>query len=173
MKRIAYIAPVNWMRGKLAGNQDLKYNGVDAYSVAVGEEIRAEDYRSIVIAKVLREPYRDRLRFFQVRTRSTVNMTATMHRNLALMGGAGAIFAALLRQKESVIYINCVSACPKGMTLRAFITPLLRAGLAAKEEHISIADNVFIVNPWVTSETPNVPVPAEVLSKFSDELSND
>lgn len=172
MKRIMYIAPVDWMRGKMAGPQDLKYNDGDAYSLAIGDKVSAANYQSCVVAKVLRAPYRDRLRFFQVRTRSTVNVTATMHRNWALMGGAGAIYAALARQKESAVYIACASACPKEKTLREFIFPLLRAGLAAKDEHITIAENVYIINPWISSDTPNVPIDAGVISKFSDELSN-
>lgn len=98
-------------------------------------------------------------------------MTAAVHRNLALMGGVGALVASLLRSKTTLIYIACASAVPKGMTFRQFISPILRAGLADKAETITIADGVQIINPWISQATPNVPVPAAVISKFASELS--
>lgn len=115
---------------------------------------------------------RKMFRYFQVRTRTSVNMTAAMRHNLALMGGAGALFASLVSDKASYIYIACAGVVPRGETLRSFMIPLLRAGLAAKNEDIVIADGISIVNPWVSSATPNVPVSQSVLDKFSDELSN-
>lgn len=95
-----------------------------------------------------------------------------MRSNLALMGGSGALFASLISDKTTAIYTQCVAACPAKMTLRMFIVPLLRAGLAAKNANIVIADNVSIVNPWVSSETPNVPVTSAILNKFNSELSS-
>lgn len=112
-----------------------------------------------------------RLKYFSIRTRTTVNMTARMRNNMALMGGSGALFASLISDKTSAIYAQCVAACPAKMALRMFIMPLLRSGLAAKNANIVIADNVSIVNPWVSSATPNVPVTSAVLDKFNSELS--
>lgn len=161
------------MRGNLSGRQNLTYDGSpSAYDTPVGEVTGADNYNPRVIAKVMREPYANRLYYFQVRTRSTVNMTATMHHNMALMGGSGALFAALLRQKTSNIYKDCMRVCPKRVSLRAFLLPLLRAGLAAKNASITIDTGVVIVNPWVSSDTPNVPVPQTILDKFASELSN-
>lgn len=95
-----------------------------------------------------------------------------MRSNLALMGGSGALFASLISDKTSAIYAQCIAACPGNMPLRMFIMPLLRAGLAAKNANIVIADNVSIVNPWVSSDTPNVPVTSAILDKFNSELSS-
>ena len=166
------MAPVDWMRGKLAGSQELLYDGAQGYDVPIGYEISAANYRACVVAKVMRLGYADRLRYFQVRTRSTVNMTATQHHNLALMGGAGALFAALMRQKTSAIYLACLAACPRKTPLRAFLFPLLRAGLDDKAANILISDGVTIVNPWISTSDPNVPVSAAVINKFNSELSN-
>lgn len=115
---------------------------------------------------------RKMFRYFQVRTRTTVNMTAALRHNLALMGGAGALFASLVSDKTSDIYIACAGVVPRGETLRSFMIPLLRDGLAAKNADIAISGNISIVNPWVSSASPNVPVSQTILDKFSSELSN-
>lgn len=99
-------------------------------------------------------------------------MSVKMRESMAVMGGAGAIFASLIRNKETLIYAQCMAAKPAEMTLRAFVFPLLQEGLTAKAANITIADGVSIVNPWVSSDTPNVPVDADVLDKFSSVLSN-
>lgn len=157
------------MRGSLSGEQSLTYDNTDAYSVPDGEKVSADNYSPIFVAKVMGE---GRLKFYQVRTRSSVNMTAAYRKSIALLGGSGALFAALLRQKASNIYKACVRVCPKGATLRSFLVPIIRTGLEAKDEVIVVATGVEIVNPWTSQETPNVPVSAEILSKFSSELSD-
>lgn len=95
-----------------------------------------------------------------------------MRHNLALMGGVGAIFASLIKNKSAQIYSDCVRVCPKGWPLRAFLAPIIRSGLDNKLSNIAIADGVSIVNPWVSSDTPNVPVRSEIITKFASELSN-
>ena len=175
MKRIAYISPVDYVRGSLSGHQDvLNYteDRVAAYDVTNGDTATANNYSPSMVAKVLRPYAADRIMFFQIRTKSSVHMTATSKRNMALMGGVGALVASLLRQKSSPIYIACAAAVPKKWTLRQFISPILREGLAAKSETITIADGVQIVNPWISASTPNVPVPANIIAKFASELSN-
>ncbi len=171
MKRIQYMAPVDWMRGKLSGNQSLTYDTHSAYDTPTGDVVAADNYQPRLIAKV-RGMYTPRkIRYFQVRTRSTVNMTAAAKKNLALMGGVGALFGSLVSDKSSAIYITVSALCPKKMTLRAFLAPIIRAALAAKMTNIEIAEGVTIVNPWVSTETPNVPVSPVILNKFADELS--
>lgn len=88
------------------------------------------------------------------------------------MGGVGALYASLVRDKSAQIYKDCERVKPAGKTLRAFLSPILRAGLSAKNAVIVVADGVQIVNPWVSSDAPNVPVSAVILDKFSSELSN-
>lgn len=172
VKRIAYILPVKHIRGNISGRQDLNYDGADAYSIADDDAVSAANYQARVIAKVLGVGTRFALPYFQVRTRTTVNMTPAMRRNLALMGGSGALFASLMSDKSTAIYTACKAATPKGWTMRAYICPIIRNALAAKMSDITIADGVTIVNPWVSSATPNVPVRPEIIDKFNSELSN-
>ena len=171
MKRIQYMAPVDWMRGKLSGNQLLTYDTHSAYDTPTGDIVAADNYQPRLIAKVKGIYTPRKVRFFQVRTRTTVNMTAAAKKNLALMGGVGALFGSLVSDKSSAIYIAVSALCPKVMTLRAFLAPVIRAALAAKLSQIEIADGVVIVNPWVSTDTPNVPVSQAIINKFADELS--
>lgn len=166
--------PVDYVRGSLSPRQTLTYDesGAAAYDIPTGETMSARDYQAVLVAKVARLGSANRLNYFQIRTRSTVNMTDAFRRNCALMGGVGAIIASLMRDKSAQIYKDCVRIKPAGKTLRAFLSPILRAGLAAKNAVIVVADGVQIVNPWVSSDAPNVPVSAAVIDKFSSELSN-
>ena len=159
------------MRGSLSGRQDLTYGGVSAYDHEDGV-ISPDEYQPRLIAKVLRAPYATRRKYFQVRARSSVNMSDKYRRNCALMGGVGAIIASLMRDKSAQIYTDCVRVKPAKETLRAFLSPILRTGLDAKNAVIVVADGVSIVNPWISSDAPNVPVSAAILEKFSSELSN-
>lgn len=173
-KRIEYIAPVEWIAGSLSGRQpeQLKYGGGSGYEVAVGETRAADVYQPRLIAKVLRAYTRKQIKCFCVRTKTSVHMSAANKRNLSIMGGAGALYAALLRDKAAAIYADIVAVKPKQLTLRAFVVPLLRAGLRDKVATIDIADGVGIVNPWISSAEPNVPLRQAVLDKFASELSN-
>lgn len=165
--------PIDFIRGNISGTQDLTsaYDAANAYDVPSGETVSAANYRPIMVTKVTRIGTPKMLRYFQIRTRSSVHMTPAMHRNLALMGGAGALFAALVRDKTSNIYIACAAAVTSGHTLRSFIMPRLRAGLAAKTANIVVADGVSIVNPWISSEEPNLTVSSAIIDKFANELS--
>lgn len=174
MKRIKYIAPVDWLRGSLSGRQQLTYTEAQGrgYDVPDGTTAAAENYQPRIVAKVLRDETYSRVLYYQVRTRSSVNMSAATRLNLALMGGVGALLSSLLRSKTSPIYSAIVAACPSDKTLRQFVSPRLRAGLAAGAANIEIATGITIVNPWKSSATPNVPVGAEILDKFNSVLSN-
>ena len=174
MKTIVFKNPIDYMRGNLSGRQSIEYgtNDGEAYDQPTGQKTAANNYQPRLIAKVLRAPFADRKRYFQVRTKQSINMTQAMRMNLALMGGVGAIFAAIVSDKTSQLYIDCVLACPKGMTLRGWITPLLRQGLAAKEADIVIADGVVIANPWVSGGAGSpVTITQTIHDKFVAELS--
>lgn len=159
------------MRGSVSQVQtDLDYDGGDAYSVPVGSRTSAANYLPILVAKLAQRGRNVPLRYFQVRGRSSVNMTAANKHNLALMGGVGALIGGLLSDKTTPIYNACASLVPAGKTFRSFLAPILRSGLDRKLTNIVVADGVVIVNPWISTDTPNVPVSQEVKNKFLSEL---
>ena len=171
VKRVEYIVPIDYLRGNISGCQTITYDGGTAYAMGVGERVTADNYRPslITMAAISRTGVK---KYFQVRTKTTVNMTAAAKRNLAAMGGSGALYASLINHKDAAIYAQCVAAKPKGITLRQFIVPLMRDALNNKDQQIAITSGVNIVNPWVSSETPNVPISPVILDKFNSELSN-
>lgn len=173
MKRIEYILPVDFIRGSISGSQDLSaaYDGGAAYALPVGSRVSASGYSAIMVAKVAHVHTPRALRFYQVRTRTTVNMSAAVHRNLALLGGSAAMFAALVRDKSAAIYAACVAACPPRSTIREFILPILRRGLAEGEQLINITDEIQVTNPWKYSGTQTLAVPQSIIDKFASELS--
>ena len=162
--------PIDYIRGNISGRQDLKYGGGDAYALPANSRVSADSYQPRMIARVLRKRLYN-IKYFQVRTRTTINMSAATRLNMALMGGTGALVGSLLSDKTSAIYQSCLSLVPKGKTLRGFISPIIRAGLAAKNATIEVGSGVEIVNPWVSSATPNVPVTQDIIDKFASELS--
>ena len=158
--------PIESLSGNLSGRQQLNYDGGRAYDT--NEPTAAADYEPRMVAF-----HSDRRgNYFCVRTKYTANITNRSRVNLATMGGAGAIYSAIVRDKSSDIYAQCVAAKPRQLTLRAFLVPLLRVGLAGKVENIAIADGLSIVNPWVSSAAPSVQVPQNVIDKFAPVLSN-
>ena len=158
--------PIAGLSGNISGRQDLNYDGVGAYETT--QPTAASNYAPRLVAF---QPLKRR-KYFCVRTKYTANITERSRVNLALLGGSGAIYSAIVRDKSSAIYAQCVAAKPDKVTLRAFLIPLIRAGLASKVENIAIADGISIVNPWVSSATPSVQVPQDVLDKFAPVLSN-
>lgn len=162
--------PIDYIRGNISGRQDLKYSGGDAYALPANSRVSADSYQPRMIARVMRKRAYN-IKYFQVRTRTTVNMSAATRLNMALMGGTGAIVGSLMSDKTKPIYNDCLALVPKDITLRGFLSPIIRAGLSAKDPSIVVGSGVEIVNPWVSSATPNVPITQTILDKFATELS--
>lgn len=159
------------MSGSLSERQTVQYDaeGAQGYDVPDGTKASAVGYQPILVA---RHYVRERVNGFQVRAHTSVNMTSKARKNMGVLGGAGAIYTALAHMKSSAIYAQCVAAKPKSVTLRSFIFPLLMAGLSDKVARIAIADGVYIVNPWISSDPANVPVTSANYSKFYEVLAN-
>ena len=166
------MCPVDWMAGNLSGRQQLTYeNGERAFDGTAGTRNVATNYQPRLIA---RYHVKTKRKCFQIRTKSTTTLSSAALMSMALMGGAGALYSSLLRMKDSQIYDDCFAAwlqVSNMVTFRGFMIPKLRAGLSAKDDEITIATGVTIINPWVSSTTPNVPVTQTILDKFNNQLS--
>lgn len=167
------MCPVEWMRGKLSGNQLLQYDGGGAYSVPEGSIVAASGYSPRVIAQLRGN---GKMRTFQVRTKTTVNATAAYRINLALMGGACAMYAAIVRDKSSSLYNACVGAYfagkTHGDTFRSYLVKKFRSGLEEGNTIIFLDNHVEIDNPWTTEkQSPNVVVSDNIINKFNEYLS--
>lgn len=151
-KRIEYIMPVNWICGSISGRQNLEYNGVHAYELQSDALTPADYYRPTLVARYTRT--RD-LRYYQVRTRTSVRLSAPARLNLAVLGGAGAIFAALVNRGEDVH--------------RSISFPVLMDMLRTKASSAQ-CEGVAVDNPWRV-QNPNVSIAPAIINKFQSVLS--
>lgn len=186
MKRIEFIAPVEAMRGNLSGTQtDLQYPAAanKAYESPVGSTNYARNYRPSFIGA---KRAKDGLKYFSVKTKSGIHLTAKSKRQMALLGGAGAIIAAILRDKSSQLYIGVSLAYAyqktegktEAKSLREWLTAKLVKGLSRKMAVLvntpaSLTSTIKINNPWVDGgDGIDVPVTDESLVRFWNELAD-
>lgn len=181
MKRIAFIAPVESIRGNMSGTQDLRYalNDNKAYESPRGQRNYARNYRPSFIGA---RRASDGLCYFAVKTKSAVHMTAKAVKAMALQGATGAIFAAMLAAKSEAPYQNLVAlhlamtkAGETSETLRKFASDIIRAALVAKSQNIAASYGVVqfsIKNPFYNGEqTEGAAISEKVLVQFWTELA--
>ena len=180
MKRIEFIAPVEAMRGNLSGAQKLQYptDNQGAYEGPVGSVNYARNYSPRFVGA---KRAKDGFKYFSVRTKSANHLTAKAKTAMALLGGAGAMYAAIVRNKNSQLYTSLYAQYLKFQelgdkrTFRAFLMDVLRRGLMDKTATIVVAgplSPITIDNPWNTTQsTPNVQVSQAILVKFFMELA--
>lgn len=181
MKRIAFIAPVESIRGNMSGTQDLRYalNDNKAYESPRGQRNYARNYRPSFIGA---RRASDGLCYFAVKTKSAVHMTAKAVKAMALQGATGAIFAAMLAAKSEAPYQNLVAlhlamtkAGETSETLRKFASDIIRAAVDAKLQNIAASYGVVsfsIKNPYYDgSQTTGAAISTKVLVEFWTELS--
>lgn len=177
MKRIEFIAPVEAMRGNLSGNQDLLYPSEDnkAYEGPLGSVNYARNYAPrFVGAKIAKSGKK----YFTVRTKSANHLTAKSKKAMALLGGAGAIYAALL--KAPTLKANAQAVYVKAQELgdvrsfRAFMMDYIRTALIAHSSTITLniaGASVSIDNPWAKfSGALNIAISNTIRVKFWTEL---
>lgn len=180
MKRIEFIAPVEAMRGNLSGKQDLLYpsDNNKAYDGPVGSVNYANNYAPrFVGAKIAKSGKK----YFTVRTKTANHLTAASKHAMALLGGAGAIYAAIVRVKSAgSLYAQLqtmyASLQALGLTdsFRKWVTDGIRRALINHDLQATFAGpggSVGVDNPWAkfTGEL-NVQVSNTIRTKFWTEL---
>lgn len=151
-KKIQYIMPIEWLRGSVSGKQSLTYQGTRAYEVQSDALISADIYRPTLVAKLMSKR---NLKYYQVRTKTSVHLSPQARLNLAVMGGAGAIFAALVNRGENLH--------------RNISFPVLMDMLKVKASSAQ-CEGVAVDNPWQV-QNPNVTIAPAIIAKFNNELS--
>lgn len=177
MKRIEFIAPVEAMRGNLSGAQKLEYptNNNAAYEGPVGSKNYARNYAARFVGAKIASSGK---KYFTVRTKSANHLTAKSKKAMALLGGSGAIYAALL--KESTLKAQAEAVYIKAQELgdvrsfRKFMTDYIRTALIEHKAAISLniaGTSVSIDNPWGKfSGSLNITISNAILIKFWTEL---
>lgn len=178
MKSIEFIAPVEAMRGNLSGKQDLVYaeNDNKAYEAPANQRNYARNYSPRFIGA---KRSSDGRKYFAVKTKTATTISAASKRAMAIMGGVGAITAAILRNE------TYKAACKAQMdveneqgydwkSLRQFLDAKIRPELTAKSADIVIAPlGGTFRNPWVDGGTGIVlTIPMNTLTRLWGELAN-
>lgn len=181
MKRIEFIAPVEAMRGNLSGAQKLEYptDNQGAYEGPVGSVNYARNYAPrFVGAKIARNGKK----YFTVRTKTANHLTAKSKKAMALLGGAGAIFAALVmitaaKAQMDAVFVKAQELGDK-RTFRAFWMYYIRQMLATKSAstHVVVSGaEITIKNPWINYAREvygSTTLDVLIVVKFWTELSN-
>lgn len=177
MKRIEFIAPVESMRGNLSGAQKLEYptDNLGAYEGPMGAVNYARNYSPRFVGAKIAKSGR---KYFAVRLRSANHLTAKSKKAMALLGGTGAIYAAILKNATLLAGIQAQYAALTeiGMqkSFRKYVTDVIRNGLIAHRELFTFAGPASLVqvdNPWgkLTGDL-NIQIGADIRVKFWTEL---
>lgn len=179
MKRIEFIAPVESMRGNLSGAQKLEYptNNNAAYEGPVGSVNYARNYGARFIgAKIAKSGKK----YFTVRTKSANHLTSKSKKAMALLGGAGAIYAALIKAAALKAQAEAVFAKAQELgdvrSFRKFMMDYIRAAIIEHKATIALniaGTSVSIDNPWGKfSGSLNISISDTVRIKFWSQLVN-
>lgn len=169
-KRIEFIAPFDGLRGNVSGRQDLVYaeNDNKAFEAPQGRTNYARNYKPRYVSA---KRARDGRMYFSVRTKNAVNLSARSMQAMALLGGTGAIYAAIvnndtLRNGVDTIYRYLIDRTSQGLpggipvdtTFRKYVSDVVRKALQSKAATITFAGGagvqpVNINNPWILGGT--------------------
>lgn len=179
-KRIEFTPGIEAMRGSFSPRQKLLYalNDNPAFEAPVGRQY-ARNYQANFIGA---KRSATGLKYFFTKTKSATLVTPASKQRMAITGGAGAIYAAILdaptmRARLEYSWKNYFKS-PK--TFRAWCFVYLTDMLTRKAKNIQMGHDaqgelIYVGNPWNTSTTTSY-IPAisnEVLVKFWLQLGSD
>ena len=180
MKRIEFLAPVEAIRGNLSGRQDLQYaeNDNPAFEAPDNKKNYARNYKPRFIGAKISASGK---LYYQVKTKSCSHKTLAYRRQMSVMGGAGAIYASILRQKSSTLFATLETAYAKlpvmirKPSFRKWIMNNLMDVLVAKSQAWTATisgTSITINNPWVSnSQTSGAEITNDVIGKFFLDLA--
>lgn len=169
-KRIDFIAPFDGLRGNVSGRQDLVYaeNDNKAFEAPQGRTNYARNYKPRYVSA---KRASDGRMYFSLRTKNAVNLSARSMQAMALLGGTGAIYAAIvnndtLRNGVELVYRFLIDRTRQGLpggipldtTFRQYASDVIRRALESKANTITFAGGagvqpVLVNNPWVSGGT--------------------
>lgn len=183
MKRIEFIAPVEAMRGNLSGKQDgLVYPQADnkAYESPLGSVNYAKNYRPSFIGA---KRAKDGLKYFSVKTKTAIHLTTKSKKQMAVLGGAGACFAAIMANPTQSMLVDSAYRYAYGLdrpteSLRQFLMKKIMKALTLRSaklfalQYNSQGSVVEVSNPWIELGTTDTRcrISGEVLDRFYTEL---
>lgn len=183
MKRIGFIAPVEFMSGNLSGTQELTYrpDNNPAWGAPTSKRSYANNYKARYVG--IKRSSDGRV-YFGVRTKNAVNMTPKARESMALLS-VSSVMANLIGGDLSTLsqltqYFKLSGYPEQGWTFKRWIMTFVRGGLSGKS-HIYFnspgQSSIIYVNPYISAAPPSgahtlEAFPQELLAKFWMELAN-
>lgn len=176
MKRIEFIAPVESMRGNLGSKQALVYapNNNRAFDSIEGQLNPALNYEPRLIGA------KGKRNYFCVKTKSSNHLTTLAKTTMANLGGVGAVYGAIVRDKSQMLFINA-QACYHDAQIegyegsfRKYMYGFIKPALDNKVVIIVESTNhyVEITNPWTDRGVWELPISVNVVAKFWLQLAD-
>ena len=181
MKRIEFIAPVESMRGKLSGEQELVYadNNNPAYEAPNGVQYARNYQPRFIGAKIARNG----LKYFTVKTKSATKLDAQSRLTMGTLAAVAAIRSALMKNHASdyaQIIANLTADVVQGIisgtgkrTIMSLFYEKVADMLQGHKPNVvfSGSTDVTIYNPWaLTTGVPQAALEINpvVWVKFAD-----
>lgn len=177
-KRAGFVPGFAELRGNISGKQELTYpeNDNKAFEAPLGKRSYSTNYRpSVIISRVARTG-----KFhFAIRTKSAVRRTAKSTMAMALLGGAGALYGALIMNADKKAAMMAIwehdtqYASLRDVTFQKFWMDIIRDMLKRKQQSYvrTVGGTITIKNPWNSGGEIDVTVSNDILVKFWNELA--
>ena len=179
MRKVRLIAPFLAIQGNLSGAQDLRYaeNDNKAFESPAGKKNFARNYDPRYIGSLNTKTGKYT---YRVKTKSAVHMTPKATKAMALLGGAGAVYGALIKVKTTATYLgvlaqyNALVAIGEKRTFQKYCMDIIMQAIAAYAQNVTFAGPATVVNfknPWYdASMSADVTISQSVVVKFWSEL---
>ena len=179
-KKVRFIAPVEVMQGNLSGKQDLKYPSNDnkAYEAPAGVNY-ARNYTTRYIGAYRAK---DGLKYFAVKQRSAIKISASSKLNMALLGATASIIAVLKKDTTfmgkmgaSLVAAKAQGYMPESATVEDYMRSRIRTALASKVQYIAwgqsgagtpVCTNPFVYVSGASQDVKVVELSAKILREF-------
>lgn len=180
MRKVRLIAPFLAIQGNLSGAQDLRYaeNDNKAFESPAGKKNFARNYDPRYIGSLNTKTGKYT---YRVKTKSAVHMTPKATKAMALLGGTGAVYGALIKVKTTATYLgvlaqyNAIVALGDKRTFQKYCMDQIMQAIAANAQNVTFAGPATVVNfknPWYDgSQSADVTISQNVLVKFWGELA--
>lgn len=182
MKRITVAYPFEDVRGKLAGKQALEYaeNNNPAFDAPAGRQY-ARNYKACMIACKRSATGKT---YFQIKTKTATKVNAGSKLRMALLGGTGAVRAAILTNATYATAVEAIYNAGKAAgtisqkTIQKYVFDVVNEALLLKSVMINFhaegAPALTIQNPWVyttQSGGQSITIKNSILVKFWEQLA--
>lgn len=173
MRQIEMIAPFDVLRGNLSGRQELVYptSNNTAWNAPAGKRSYARNYRATYIGA--RRSGTGKV-YFAVKKKSASTLSDAAKMQMAVFGGAAAIYTAMLSTATLIAPMNAFYNAQhrQGQTMRQFYLPGISTMLRSHSTTYSWGNAIKISNPWYGTSAgfTEVTISEELLVKFWKQL---